>query len=42
MIDSLAPVVDTVPGDISAIPTLTLMRLGRDEHIYTWEVIQQS
>lgn len=42
LIESLAPVVDTIPGDISAIPTLTLMRLGRDEHLYTWEVIQQA
>ena len=28
------------PEWITARPTLTLLRLGRDERVYTWEVVE--
>lgn len=39
---ALAPLADASPAVIEAAPTLTLMRLGRDEHEYRWDVLRQE
>lgn len=36
----LAETLASQPDRITARPTLTLMRLGRDERVYTWEVVE--
>ncbi len=38
----LTAVLDAVPDRLEAPPTLTLMRLGRDEHVYAWEALRQA
>lgn len=39
---ALAPLAHASPAAIEAAPTLTLMRLGRDEHEYRWDVLRQE
>lgn len=41
VIEALAPVAASAPERLEATPTLTLMRLGRDEHEYRWDVLRQ-
>lgn len=42
LIEALTPVAAAAPEQIHARPTLTLMRLGRDEHEYAWDVLRQE
>lgn len=39
---ALAPLAASAPPALEAAPTLTLMRLGRDEHEYRWDVLRQK
>ena len=41
LVGALAPVLDAVPDGVDVAPALTLMRLGRDERVYTWEVLRR-
>ncbi|WP_156916576.1 2'-5' RNA ligase family protein [Actinomyces dentalis] len=42
LVGALAPVLDAVPDGVDAAPALTLMRLGRDERVYTWEALRRA
>ena len=42
LVGALAPVLDAVPDGVDVAPALTLMRLGRDERVYTWEVLRRA
>lgn len=42
VVDALSPVLADKGDTLTATPTLTLMRLGRDRQLYEWDVIRQS
>ena len=42
LVGALAPALDAVPDGVDAAPALTLMRLGRGERVYTWEVLRRA
>lgn len=42
LVGALVPVLDAVPDGVDAAPALTLMRLGRGERVYTWEVLRRA
>lgn len=42
MVEALSAVLADHNDTLSAAPTLTLMRLGRDHQVYEWDVIRQS
>lgn len=38
----LSAALEELPDRVRARPTLTLMRLGRDTHVYRWDVLRQA
>lgn len=38
----LSDALEGLPDRVRATPTLTLMRLGRDTHVYRWDVLRQA
>ena len=40
--EPLSAALERLPDRVRARPTLTLMRLGRDTHVYRWDALRRA
>lgn len=42
IVEALRPIADGLPDTVPATPTLTLLRLGKDNRMYEWDTVRQA